>query len=130
MPSLKYHKLVFFSILAEPKSTLVIALLLRHGWNSEWASYFQWSTRLSWNLLLLFFSAGDLGEGLEVRPRWAQIKQARLFRDWADETLRITEVRVTWYNTGLNEDSDHCFTQGMLPPDPQIQAGPFRRRIN
>ena len=39
---------------------------------------------------LFLFSAADLSQGLENRPRW---KQARLFRDWADETLRTIEVR-------------------------------------
>jgi hypothetical protein len=82
----------------------VIAPLLRRGWDSEWASYPDGHIVLVGAVSFYFFSADDLRQGLGDRPRWAQIKQARLFRDWADETLRITEVRVTWYNTSLRID--------------------------
>jgi hypothetical protein len=40
----------------------------------------------------IFFSADDLRDGLDI-PRLAQLRQARAFRDWAEETLRIIEVR-------------------------------------
>lgn len=42
----------------------------------------------------LLFSAADLEDGLD-KPRLGQIKQAKAYRDWADETLRIIEVRFT-----------------------------------
>jgi hypothetical protein len=51
--------------------------------------------------------AADLGHGLNERPR---LRQARLFRDWADETLQIMKDK--------------------LPPDSQIQTRPRRKRIN
>jgi len=54
--------------------------------------------------------ASDLRQGLENRTPWAQIKQARSFSKWAEETLRAVE--------------------GMLPPDPPILIGPLRRQIN
>ncbi len=47
-------------------------------------------------LFLLFFSAAELRDGLD-RPRWAQFKQAKLFCNYANETLRDIEVRVTRY---------------------------------
>ena len=79
----------------------------------------------------LLFSAADLEHGLD-RPRLGQIKQAKAYRDWADETLRIIEVRVTWCKAAQPSELTVVFTQGMLPPD-SIQTGRrrrLRRRIN
>lgn len=53
--------------------------------------------------------AEDLRVGLDV-PRLEQLRHARVFCDWAEETLDIIK--------------------GMLPPGPQIESGPLRRRIN
>lgn len=53
---------------------------------------------LNWESFPFYsFSAADLGHGLNERPR---LRQARLFRDWADETLQIMKVRVLCCSDG------------------------------
>ena len=97
MAKSKYYESVFFSTLAEPKWTPRIAPLLRTGYYSEWASQPSWSyvSQLEMFLFLFsLFSAADLEQGLD-RPRLGQIGQAKIFRNWADDTMRMLEVRVT-----------------------------------
>jgi len=54
--------------------------------------------------------ASDLRQDLENKTLWTQIKQARLFSEWVDETLRTVE--------------------GVLPPGPPNQIRRLHRPIH
>jgi hypothetical protein len=101
--SAKNHKHILYLNIAEPDWVPMIAPLSK--------TLLIVSRRLAltvipsqFSFLLLFFSADDLRQGLEDRPRWAH---ARLFHDWAVETLHILKVRVTWCSASPSEGTGH-----------------------
>lgn len=86
----------------EPKWIRMTATLSVTGWYSEWApitvAFYATAaiqnSKVNWKFFLFFSfcSAGDLRAGLDVQ-RWGQLKQAKAFHEWAEETLRIIKVR-------------------------------------
>ena len=74
----------------------MIRLISKACWNGELTGSVE-CHNCSIEVLYSSFSADDLGqlEGLEDRPRWAHIEQARLYCELADEMLRAIEVWLT-----------------------------------
>ena len=78
---------------------------------------------------IFFFSANDLRQGLDDRPRWAHIKRARLYCESVDETLRTVEVSGHVMRPVTDSISDSstavhsaCFHHQLLGFRPDLSA--------